>query len=149
MKRNKKGQFVKGKINDKKELERLKKIGFKKNDPIFKLHPEKYQGKKFEKGHKTNVGRKRNFTKKHRENISKARNNGGYISGDGYKIISILGIKMPEHHLVWLRHNQLHRIPKGCVIHHCDGNKLNNDISNLQLMTRGFHIKLHNASRKI
>lgn len=29
------------------------------------------------------------------------------------------------------------------VIHHIDGNKLNNDISNLKVMTRGEHSKLH------
>ena len=29
------------------------------------------------------------------------------------------------------------------IVHHIDGNKLNNDISNLQVMTRGEHSRLH------
>ncbi len=43
-------------------------------------------------------------------------------------------------------------IPKGYVIHHKDLNPANNDISNLQLLTKSFHHKLHNdivASEKI
>lgn len=29
------------------------------------------------------------------------------------------------------------------IVHHIDGNKLNNDISNLQLVTRKEHIAIH------
>ena len=36
-------------------------------------------------------------------------------------------------------------IPKGFVIHHKDGNKLNNCIGNLELMTHKSHSKLHNT----
>lgn len=35
-------------------------------------------------------------------------------------------------------------IPKGCHIHHIDGNKLNNNIENLVLMDGGKHTVLHN-----
>jgi hypothetical protein len=38
-------------------------------------------------------------------------------------------------------------IPKGMVVHHKDGNRKNNDISNLVLMTRGEHSKLHNKDK--
>ncbi len=34
-------------------------------------------------------------------------------------------------------------VPSGCLIHHKDGNILNNDISNLQCMTRGDHMRHH------
>ena len=37
-------------------------------------------------------------------------------------------------------------IPQGYIIHHKDGNKLNNCILNLQLMRISDHLKLHNAS---
>ena len=49
-------------------------------------------------------------------------------------------------------HKALHReiwkdafgeIPKGCVIHHIDGNKRNNNIWNLTTMSRKDHINLH------
>ena len=31
-------------------------------------------------------------------------------------------------------------------VHHIDGNKLNNDISNLQVITRGEHERIHNIN---
>ena len=49
-------------------------------------------------------------------------------------------------------HKALHReiwkdafgeIPKGCVIHHKDGNSLNNKLSNLKCMSRGEHQSYH------
>ena len=49
-------------------------------------------------------------------------------------------------------HKRLHRyvwecevgtIPKGCQIHHIDGNKANNDLSNLAIMTATGHQRLH------
>ena len=45
------------------------------------------------------------------------------------------------HRYVWEKHNG--KIPEGYDIHHIDGNKSNNDISNLQIMTKSEHIKLH------
>lgn len=36
-------------------------------------------------------------------------------------------------------------IPKGCVIHHIDGDKTNNCILNLQLLTRADHNRQHNT----
>ena len=39
------------------------------------------------------------------------------------------------------------KIPEGYVIHHIDGDKLNNDINNLQMMERGEHISLHKKNK--
>lgn len=39
------------------------------------------------------------------------------------------------------------KVPKNCVIHHLDGNKQNNDISNLCMMTFGGHSTFHNKER--
>ena len=49
------------------------------------------------------------------------------------------------HRAVWEYYNG--KIPKNYVIHHRDFNPANNDISNLQLMTRAEHKKIHNAHR--
>lgn len=40
------------------------------------------------------------------------------------------------------------KVPNDCVVHHIDGNKQNNDISNLCLMTFGAHTIYHNHRRK-
>lgn len=40
------------------------------------------------------------------------------------------------------------KIPDGCIIHHIDGDKLNNDISNLTVMTPSEHTILHHTGRK-
>lgn len=39
-------------------------------------------------------------------------------------------------------------IPKGYHIHHKDGNKLNNDLSNLEILTASEHIRLHKKGVK-
>ena len=49
---------------------------------------------------------------------------------------------LPIHRAVWIYHNG--KIPEGDYdIHHIDGNKANNDISNLQLLTRAEHHRVH------
>lgn len=40
-------------------------------------------------------------------------------------------------------HRRVVKCPKGMVVHHIDGNKSNNDISNLRIMTAGEHTRLH------
>jgi len=51
-----------------------------------------------------------------------------------------------EHRYVWELYNC--KIPKGHVIHHMDQNPINNHISNLKLMNRAEHCKLHHAIRR-
>ena len=45
------------------------------------------------------------------------------------------------HRLVW--ESFVGEIPKGCIIHHKDGNKQNNRLSNLQLVTTKEHHDIH------
>lgn len=45
------------------------------------------------------------------------------------------------HRAVWEFHNG--KIPDGCDIHHMDGNRANNDISNLQMLQGEEHGRLH------
>lgn len=47
------------------------------------------------------------------------------------------------HHYVYCLENNLTEIPLGFDIHHKDGNPLNNDISNLELLSKVDHAKLH------
>ena len=61
-----------------------------------------------------------------------------YDSGNGYLKSQKVGWL---HRYVWEKHNG--PIPKGFIIHHKDHNKLNNDISNLELMEERAHRKNH------
>lgn len=64
----------------------------------------------------------------------------------GYRCIRISGRWELEHHYIMER--QLGRRLTGAeVVHHIDGNKLNNDPRNLELHTRSSHAK-HHYSRK-
>jgi len=48
---------------------------------------------------------------------------------------------MRLHRTVWEYHNG--KIPEGYHVHHIDGNKANNQISNLELLTFSEHISMH------
>jgi len=42
-----------------------------------------------------------------------------------------------------LEHRVITNAPSGTVVHHKDGDRTNNDPSNLEVMTRGEHMRLH------
>lgn len=44
---------------------------------------------------------------------------------------------------VWLAGTRLRPLSRGEVVHHKDGNSLNNAIGNLQIMTRAEHVRVH------
>ena len=67
---------------------------------------------------------------------------GGYITKDGYLSICVNGKEIGLHkYLLEIKLGR--KLTKNEVAHHIDGNKLNNDINNIQLMTRSEHIKHH------
>ena len=63
--------------------------------------------------------------------------NGHYYSATLKKFI---------HVAIWEFYNGA--IPKGYVVHHKDFNPANNNLDNLQIMTRFEHMKIHNAARQ-
>lgn len=60
----------------------------------------------------------------------------------GYYLCSTLHVRL--HRYVWEYFNGT--IPEGYHVHHIDGNKENNDISNLAMMSRHEHEQLHGAT---
>lgn len=48
-----------------------------------------------------------------------------------------------KHHLVICEALAIREIPKGWCVHHIDGNKVNNKLENLALMTTSAHNRLH------
>lgn len=60
----------------------------------------------------------------------------------GYNKIIVNGERLDEHR--YIMEQQIgRRLRKDEVVHHIDGNKKNNELSNLQLMTRKEHSSLH------
>ena len=63
-----------------------------------------------------------------------------------YKIIVVDGIKIPEHRYV--AESFLGRkLKKGEVVHHINGDKADNRIENLQVMTMAEHTRLHKIGK--
>lgn len=60
----------------------------------------------------------------------------------GYYLGYSNGKKIRLHRYIWEKHNGA--IPKGYHIHHIDGNRLNNDISNLAMLIASEHESYHN-----
>lgn len=65
-----------------------------------------------------------------------------YVTRKGYRRNSSGG--KFEHVEVWERHHG-RRVPEGHDIHHIDGDKLNNDPANLQLVTKLEHKRVHSG----
>lgn len=65
-----------------------------------------------------------------------------YICSQGYKVIGKSSNRIYEHRKVIQEHLGRELLPTE-IVHHIDGNKLNNDISNLVITTRAEHIEEH------
>ena len=71
-----------------------------------------------------------------------------YTNGGGrYRGVQRKGVRISVHRLVW----ELEKgpIPEGYVIHHINGNRLDNRIENLACITHKEHNLIHSKNRKI
>ena len=65
----------------------------------------------------------------------------GWIEG-GYRYLTVDGVRIAEHrHIVQQREGR--KLASNEVVHHVDGDPLNNDHSNLVLLSRAEHQRLH------
>jgi len=70
----------------------------------------------------------------------------GYTISGGYKMIIVGKEKIYEHRYVMEQHIG-RKLKKGEEVHHIDGNKMNNSIENLMLLTIDEHKKFHRDKR--
>ena len=109
-----------------------------------------YEGQKHFKG--VNIGRKQSpeLIEKRRQAIIKgtpigenSKNwKGGYKTPDGYIMQTIKGEHILSHRNTFEKYHNT-KIPNGYDIHHIDLNKSNNNITNLQCISHGEHVRLH------
>lgn len=71
---------------------------------------------------------------------------GGSINSQGYKIIKINGKSFYEHRII-MEDYIGRKLDDNEDVHHKDGNKLNNDISNLEIINKTEHGKIHAHQR--
>lgn len=65
---------------------------------------------------------------------------------EGYKIIVINGRRVREHrHLIQLQIGR--KLKANEIVHHINGNRSDNRINNLSIMTRNQHTSIHNKER--
>ena len=87
----------------------------------------------------------RHWNKKNPEDKIPQITNGGYRmigTPEWFEGMSHEGFSL-EHQVVYCQHNSLTKIPKGYIVHHRDEDKLNNDPTNLEMLTRAEHAILH------
>jgi hypothetical protein len=71
-----------------------------------------------------------------------SENSKGSVDSLGYRVISVNGKRYREHR--YLMEQELNRkLETKEHVHHVDGNKLNNDINNLEVLMESDHHKLH------
>lgn len=64
-----------------------------------------------------------------------------FSGSHGYPTIHVNGKNVLLHRYVWMKHNG--EIPEGYQVHHKDQNRLNYDITNLELIKTGEHQRIH------
>lgn len=92
-------------------------------------------------------GKKRSFTEAHRSNIAAARR-AAPARGVSRKPNGYLEFTRGEHkgravHVVVMERALGRALDQDEVVHHIDRDRSNNEISNLQVMTRSAHMSLH------
>lgn len=93
-----------------------------------------------------NRGKKRTFTKEWKENISKSKKGKGKgfsIKPSGYIEITMGENKGRLQHIIIMEGLIGRRLYSNECVHHKDENRSNNNIDNLELMTRSEHAKFH------
>lgn len=85
-------------------------------------------------------------SRKYMRGINSPFYNGGCINSQGYKIITINGKQFYEHRII-IEDFTGRKLNYDEDVHHKDGNKLNNNVDNLEIINKGEHGRIHAYQR--
>jgi hypothetical protein len=140
IKRNEKGQFLKGGPGPRKGIKGLtpwnKNLTKEIDERVLNIS-KKSKITQFKKGM---IPWNKNIKGKYHYQKNRGISN-GYINSSGYLVFYRFGREILAHREIWEKYHG--KIPNGFLIHHRDNNRLNNDISNLMLITRREHSIIH------
>jgi len=142
--------MVKGKYIRTKEIRKKMSIshnGKKHSEETKNKIANKHKGKSFSKEHRNNLSNSlKNRHINPKTEFKKGQKAWNYKGGKKLKrkMKKYNGILILNAHYVWLKHTGLNKIPKRYIIHHKDGNSLNDNIENLELMKDKEHKEYHN-----
>lgn len=83
-----------------------------------------------------------------RQCFRERKNRAGYIDSQGYRVISVNNKRIREHRYVMEQHLD-RKLRPGEVIHHKNGDKLDNRLDNLELTTLEAHTSHHHTGRVV
>tara|TARA_Y100000310_G_scaffold322887_1_gene382513 strand:+ start:210 stop:698 length:489 start_codon:yes stop_codon:yes gene_type:complete len=76
--------------------------------------------------------------------LPRGENGSGHLNKRGYRIFSISDVRKKEHRMIMESHLG-RELESHEIVHHKDGNNLNNSLDNLEVMSIGDHSKIHNT----
>lgn len=79
------------------------------------------------------------FNRTTRSRLAKKGQKSGFVDSNGYTYIGFRGAMIKAHRIIWEMHYG--EIPTGFEIDHIDGNRNNNLLSNLRMVTRAENLK--------
>src|SRR5688572_11680076 len=68
----------------------------------------------------------------------------GFVNNSGYRMLSVRSKRVREHRQIMEKHLGRKLSPSE-VVHHINGDKLDNRLENLQVMTRSEHVRHHHS----
>lgn len=135
-----------------KEISILKSVYESCDDKeLMKLIPNKTRCAIYHKASRLKLSKSAEATGKNRsKELCGSKNpmwKGGTYLHEGYRNVWVNGKYRKEHDLV-MEKKIGRKLTKDEVVHHINGNKLDNRIENLELMTKSTHISYHDSLRK-